>query len=62
MGQGGLLGRGPVTGFGRRLAALILGVIAVIILGGVPFVGFFVVLGVFVFGLGAFYLEAVERY
>jgi hypothetical protein len=57
-----LLGRGPVTGFGRRLAALILGVIALMILSGVPFVGFFVVLGVFVFGLGAFYLEAAERY
>ena len=57
-----LLGRGPVTGFGRRLAALILGIIALMILSGVPLVGFFVVLAVFVFGLGAFYLEAAERY
>jgi len=57
-----LAGRGPVTGFGRRLAALILGIVALMILGGVPFVGFFVVLAVFVFGLGAFYLEAAERY
>jgi cytoskeletal protein CcmA (bactofilin family) len=57
-----LLGRGPLTGFGRRLAALILGVIALMILSGVPFVGFFVVLAVFVLGLGAFYLEAAERY
>lgn len=57
-----LVGRGPVTGFGRRLAALILGIIALMILSGVPFIGFFVILGVFVFGLGAFYLEAAERY
>jgi hypothetical protein len=57
-----LLGRGPLTGFGRRFAALILGIIALMILSGVPFIGFFVVLGVFVFGLGAFYLEVAERY
>ena len=57
-----LLGRGPLTGFGRRLAALILGVIALMILAGLPFVGFFVLLAALAFGLGAFYLEAAERY
>jgi len=57
-----LLGRGPLTGFGRRLAALILGVIALVVLGAVPFVGGFVILAAVVLGLGAFYLEAAERY
>jgi len=57
-----LLGRGPLTGFGRRFAALILGLIALMILGGLPFVGFFVVLAALALGLGAFYLEAAERY
>ena len=51
-----------VERLGRRLAALILGIIVLMILSGVPFVGFFVVLAVLVFGLGAFYLEAAERY
>jgi len=57
-----LAGRGPLTGFGRRLAALILGVIALFILGGLPFVGLFAFLAALVVGLGAFYLEAAERY
>ena len=57
-----VLGRGPLTGFGRRLAALILGVIALMVLGGLPFVGFFAFLAALVLGLGAFYLEAAERY
>ncbi len=57
-----LLGRGPLTGIGRRLAALILGVIALMILSGLPFVGGFVFLAALVLGFGAFYLEAAERY
>jgi len=57
-----LLGRGPVTGIGRRLAALVLGVIALVALSGVPFLGGFVFPAALVFGLGAFYLEAADRY
>lgn len=57
-----LLGRGPLTGIGRRLAALILGVIALMILSGLPFVGLLAFLAALVLGLGAFYLEAAERY
>jgi cytoskeletal protein CcmA (bactofilin family) len=57
-----LLGRGPLTGIGRRLAALILGVIALVVLSGLPYLGGFVVLAALAVGLGAFYLEAAERY
>lgn len=57
-----LLGRGPLTGFGRRLGALMLGVVALIILSGVPFLGWLVFPAALAFGLGAFYLEAAERY
>ena len=57
-----LLGRGPLTGVGRRLAALILGVIALVVLSGLPFLGGFAILAALVVGLGAFYLEAAERY
>ncbi|HEV3178544.1 MAG TPA: hypothetical protein VGZ72_21300 [Stellaceae bacterium] len=57
-----LLGRGPLTGIGRRLAALILGVIALLVLSGLPYLGGFVLLAALAVGLGAFYLEAAERY
>ena len=57
-----LIGRGPLTGIGRRLAALILGVIVLVILSGIPVLGGFVFLAALVLGLGAFYLEAAERY
>ena len=57
-----LVGRGPLTGIGRRLAALVLGVIVLMILSGVPLVGFFAFLAALVLGLGAFFLEAAERY
>src|SRR5215470_6659203 len=57
-----VLGRGPLTGIGRRLAALVLGVIALVVLSGLPFLGGFVLLAALVFGLGAFFLEAAERY
>ena len=57
-----LFGRGPLTGIGRRLAALILGVIALMILSGIPFLGGFAFLAAVILGLGAFYLEAAERY
>jgi len=57
-----VLGRGPLTGLGRRLAALIVGVIALVVLSGLPFLGGFVFLAAVILGLGAFYLEAAERY
>ena len=57
-----LLSRGPLTGIGRRLAALILGVVALVVLSALPFIGAFVFLAALVVGLGAFYLEAAERY
>ncbi|HXA69981.1 MAG TPA: hypothetical protein VNW24_06005 [Stellaceae bacterium] len=57
-----LLGRGPLTGIGRRMAALILGVIVLVVLSGLPVLGGFVFLAAVILGLGAFYLEAAERY
>ncbi len=57
-----ILGRGPLTGIGRRLGALILGVIALVVSSGLPFLGGFVFSAALVFGLGAFYLEAADRY
>ena len=57
-----LLGRGPLSGIGRRLAALALGVIVLVVLSGIPVLGGFVFLAAVILGLGAFYLEAAERY
>jgi hypothetical protein len=56
------LGRGPLTGFGRRLAALILGIVLLAVLSALPFVGGLVILAAVIVGLGAFYIEAAERY
>jgi cytoskeletal protein CcmA (bactofilin family) len=56
------LGRGPKTSVGRRLAALLLGVIAYSVASMVPILGGIVLFAAVVFGLGAFYLEAAERY
>lgn len=56
------LGRGPLTGVGRRLGALILGVIVLVAASALPFLGGFVFPAAVIVGLGAFYLEAAERY
>ena len=56
------LGRGPRTGVGRRLGALVLGIIALALLGAVPILGGLVFFLATVFGLGAFYLAAADRY
>ena len=41
---------------------VILGVVALVVLSALPFIGAFVFLAALVVGLGAFYLEAAERY
>ncbi|HTS91155.1 MAG TPA: hypothetical protein VMG55_04065 [Stellaceae bacterium] len=57
-----IFGRGQRTGLGRRLAALVFGVILLAALAAVPILGAFVLFLAFCFGLGGFFLEAAERY
>ena len=57
-----LFGRGLRTGIGRRLAALVFGVILLAVLAAVPILGALVLFLALCFGLGGFFLEAAERY
>lgn len=56
------IGRGASAGIGRRLGALALGLIALVALSALPIVGGLILIAAIVWGLGAFYLEAAERY
>ncbi len=56
------VGRGASAGVGRRLGALALGLIGLAALSALPIVGGLIVVAAVVWGLGAFYLEAAERY
>jgi len=57
-----LFGRGLRTGIGRRLAALIFGVILLAAIAAVPILGALALFLALCFGLGGFFLEAAERY